>query len=267
MNQNELRDLLLSLAAEASIQYEKVLFDRNAKFDEITLITRKLEDLKEENKDSVFSPRSNLSAYDARVNLEKQCEKEREELSRLDCQCDSFLNRKEELLEAVELLDSIIEEREQYYKELQDIKQKELEGPSEKEHKEEMAAAQKESQPGEKEEVASNTAIASGTASNAITATGTSTTSNTATASNATNAFGTISASDASAKDSSEKDIPGRPDFLADDGEIKTTPSVKQLMDALSFVAYQCGEIADYTVRDPYRARNELRSICVKWGN
>ena len=251
MNQNELRDLLLSLAAEASIQYEKVLFDRNAKFDEITLITRKLEDLKEENKDSVFSPRSNLSAYDARVNLEKQCEKEREELSRLDCQCDSFLNRKEELLEAVELLDSIIEEREQYYKELQDIKQKELEGPSEKEHKEEMATAQKESQPREKEEVASNTAIASGT----------STTSNTATA------FGTISASDTSVKDSSEKDIPGRSDFLADDGEIKTTPSVKQLMDALSFVAYQCGEIADYTVRDPYRARNELRSICVKWGN
>ena len=257
MNQNELRDLLLSLAAEASIQYEKVLFDRNAKFDEITLITRKLEDLKEENKDSVFSPRSNLSAYDARVNLEKQCEKEREELSRLDCQCDSFLNRKEELLEAVELLDSIIEEREQYYKELQDIKQKELEGPSEKEHKEEMAAAQKESQPGGKEEVASNAAIASGS----------STTSNTATASDATNAFGTISASDASVKDSSEKDIPGRSDFLADDGEIKTTPSVKQLMDALSFVAYQCGEIADYTVRDPYRARNELRSICVKWGN
>lgn len=247
MNQNELRDLLLSLAAEASIQYEKVLFDRNAKFDEITLITRKLEDLKEENKDSVFSPRSNLSAYDARVNLEKQCEKEREELSRLDCQCDSFLNRKEELLEAVELLDSIIEEREQYYKELQDIKQKELEGPSEKEHKEEMAAAQKESQ--SKENI------------------GTSTASNTATASDATNAFGTISASDASVKDSSEKDIPGRSDFLADDGEIKTTPSVKQLMDALSFVAYQCGEIADYTVRDPYRARNELRSICVKWGN
>ena len=262
MNQNELRDLLLSLAAEASIQYEKVLFDRNAKFDEITLITRKLEDLKEENKDSVFSPRSNLSAYDARVNLEKQCEKEREELSRLDCQCDSFLNRKEELLEAVELLDSIIEEREQYYKELQDIKQKELEGPSEKEHKEEMATAQKESQPREKEEVASNTAIASGTASNAAIASGSSTTSNTATASNATNTFGTISASD-----SSEKDIPGRSDFLSDDGEIKTTPSVKQLMDALSFVAYQCGEIADYTVRDPYRARNELRSICVKWGN
>ena len=218
MNQNELRDLLLSLAAEASIQYEKVLFDRNAKFDEITLITRKLDDLKEENKDSVFSPRSNLSAYDARVNLEKQCEKEKEELSKLDCKCDSFLNRKEELLEAVELLDSIIEEREQYYQELQSLKNNELSDTSNAVEKTESSEGF--SNPVEKKENAD-----SGLEENAKSET---------------------------------------PDDLENE---KITPSVKQLMEALSFVAYQCGEIADYTVRDPYRARNELRSICVKWGN
>ena len=221
MNQNELRDLLLSLAAEASIQYEKVLFDRNTKFDEIKLITRKLDDMKEENKDSVFSPRSNLSAYDARVSLEKQCEKEKEELSRLDCQCDSFLNRKEELLEAVELLDSIIEEREQYYEELQTIKQKDLEGNTE-----------------EKKETESETGKTS--SENAL---------------------------EFSKETSGESDSEKVSGDDSENNEVTVEPTAKQLKDALSFVAYQCGEIADYTIRDPYRARNELRSICVKWGN
>lgn len=221
MNQNELRDLLLSLAAEASIQYEKVLFDRNTKFDEIKLITRKLDDMKEENKDSVFSPRSNLSAYDARVSLEKQCEKEKEELSRLDCQCDSFLNRKEELLEAVELLDSIIEEREQYYEELQTIKQKDLEGNTE-----------------EKKETESET--------------------------EKTSSENALEFSKETAGESDSEKVSGDD---SENNEVTVEPTAKQLKDALSFVAYQCGEIADYTIRDPYRARNELRSICVKWGN
>jgi len=225
MNQNELRDLLLSLAAEASIQYEKVLFDRNTKFDEIKLITRKLDDMKEENKDSVFSPRSNLSAYDARVSLEKQCEKEKEELSKLDCQCDSFLNRKEELLEAVELLDSIIEEREEYYKELQTINQKDLE--SDEEEKKEV----------ETEKETSEKNISEGALE---------------------------FAEKASDESVSEKEPEVK---KSSDDEVVLEPTAKQLKDALSFVAYQCGEIADYTVRDPYRARNELRSICVKWGN
>jgi len=225
MNQNELRDLLLSLAAEASIQYEKVLFDRNTKFDEIKLITRKLDDMKEENKDSVFSPRSNLSAYDARVSLEKQCEKEKEELSKLDCQCDSFLNRKEELLEAVELLDSIIEEREEYYKELQTINQKDLE--SDEEEKKEV----------ETDEETSEKNISEGALE---------------------------FAEKASDESVSEKEPEVK---KSSDDEVVLEPTAKQLKDALSFVAYQCGEIADYTVRDPYRARNELRSICVKWGN
>jgi len=44
-------------------------------------------------------------------------------------------------------------------------------------------------------------------------------------------------------------------------------PDVKQVLDALSLVAYQCGEIANYTIQDPYRARNELRAISVKYGN
>ena len=228
MNQNELRDLLLSLAAEASIQYEKVLFDRNAKFDEITLITRKLEDLKEENKDSVFSPRSNLSSYDARVNLEKQCEKEKEELSKLDCKCDSFLNRKEELLEAVELLDSIIEEREQYYEELQTLKQKELNGSSEKESKVPDASG-------------NNSSVEEMTEKN--------------------------STENVSKKEEVSDERKISEAYTTQDVEEENKPSVKELMDALSFVAYQCGEIADYTIRDPYRARNELRSICVKWGN
>ena len=38
-------------------------------------------------------------------------------------------------------------------------------------------------------------------------------------------------------------------------------------MEALSYVAHQCGEISDFTIQDPYRARNELRSIANKWGN
>ena len=194
---------------------------KHTKFDEIKLITRKLDDMKEENKDSVFSPRSNLSAYDARVSLEKQCEKEKEELSRLDCQCDSFLNRKEEFLEAVELLDSIIEEREQYYEELQTIKQKDLEGNTE-----------------EKKETESETGK--------------------------TSSENALEFSKETAGESDSEKVSGDD---SENNEVTVEPTAKQLKDALSFVAYQCGEIADYTIRDPYRARNELRSICVKWGN
>ena len=39
-------------------------------------------------------------------------------MNRMDSLLDRLLNRKEELLEGVELLDSIIEEREEYYEEL-----------------------------------------------------------------------------------------------------------------------------------------------------
>ena len=43
-------------------------------------------------------------------------------------------------------------------------------------------------------------------------------------------------------------------------------PDVNQVLETLSQVAYQCGEIANYTIQDPYRARNELRGISVKYG-
>ena len=43
MDQAGLRDLLLTLAAQASSEYERVLRERNSKFEEITLISHKME--------------------------------------------------------------------------------------------------------------------------------------------------------------------------------------------------------------------------------
>ena len=72
-----------------------------------------MEQLKAENEDSFFSPRNKLSAYDEKITLEQDYKREKLELSRLDGLLDTMLNRKEELLEGVELLDSIIEERDE----------------------------------------------------------------------------------------------------------------------------------------------------------
>ena len=46
MNQSEFRDLLLSIAAEASVSYDKALFERNSKFNEVALLSKKLDELK-----------------------------------------------------------------------------------------------------------------------------------------------------------------------------------------------------------------------------
>ena len=72
MDQNGLKDLLLSMAAEISAEYEKNLIDRNAKFEEITLLNRKVDELKAKSEDTVFSPRSKLSAYDSKLGFEQQ---------------------------------------------------------------------------------------------------------------------------------------------------------------------------------------------------
>ena len=210
MDQNGLKDLLLSMAAEISAEYEKNLIDRNAKFEEITLLNRKVEELKAKSEDTVFSPRSKLSAYDSKLSFEQQIARENLELAKLDSVLDTLLNRKEELLEGVELLDSILEEREDYYEKLQDITSKNN-TPAENSDKELENS---------KEDVNEDTFIPS--------------------------------QNDASKEEAEEDGF---------------TPGAKELMEALSYVAHQCGEIADFTIQDPYRARNELRSIANKWGN
>ena len=210
MDQNGLKDLLLSMAAEISAEYEKNLIDRNAKFEEITLLNRKVEELKAKSEDTVFSPRSKLSAYDSKLSFEQQIARENLELAKLDSVLDTLLNRKEELLEGVELLDSILEEREDYYEKLQDITSK----------NNTPAETSDEELENSKEEVNEDTFIPS--------------------------------QNDASKEEAEEDGF---------------TPGAKELMEALSYVAHQCGEISDFTIQDPYRARNELRSIANKWGN
>ncbi len=210
MDQNGLKDLLLSMAAEISAEYEKNLIDRNAKFEEITLLNRKVEELKAKSEDTVFSPRSKLSAYDSKLSFEQQIARENLELAKLDSVLDTLLNRKEELLEGVELLDSILEEREDYYKKLQDITSK----------NNTPAETSDEELENSKEDVNEDTFIPS--------------------------------QNDASKEEAEEDGF---------------TPGAKELMEALSYVAHQCGEISDFTIQDPYRARNELRSIANKWGN
>ena len=210
MDQNGLKDLLLSMAAEISAEYEKNLIDRNAKFEEITLLNRKVEELKAKSEDTVFSPRSKLSAYDSKLGFEQQIARENLELAKLDSVLDTLLNRKEELLEGVELLDSILEEREDYYEKLQDMTTK-----------------------------------------------------------NNTPADTPDEDSDVSKEDVNEDTfIPSQNDASKEEAEEDGfTPGAKELMEALSYVAHQCGEISDFTIQDPYRARNELRSIANKWGN
>ncbi len=210
MDQNGLKDLLLSMAAEISAEYEKNLIDRNAKFEEITLLNRKVEELKAKSEDTVFSPRSKLSAYDSKLSFEQQIARENLELAKLDSVLDTLLNRKEELLEGVELLDSILEEREDYYEKLQDITSK----------NNTPAETSDEELENSKEDVNEDTFIPS--------------------------------QNDASKEEAEEDGF---------------TPGAKELMEALSYVAHQCGEISDFTIQDPYRARNELRSIANKWGN
>lgn len=227
MDQAGLRDLLLTLAAQASSEYERVLRERNSKFEEITLISHKMEQLKAENEDSFFSPRNKLSAYDEKITLDQDYKREKLELSRLDGLLDTMLNRKEELLEGVELLDSIIEERD----ELSDkVKKYELES------------------------------------------------------------VGVKTSNDSSNEDSTEKDSSAgssressMEDFLSiynnekkeeSNSDTESTepdedvfiPDVNLVLETLSQIAYQCGEIANYTIQDPYRARNELRGISVKYG-
>ena len=210
MDQNGLKDLLLSMAAEISAEYEKNLIDRNAKFEEITLLNRKVEELKAKSEDTVFSPRSKLSAYDSKLSFEQQIARENLELAKLDSVLDTLLNRKEELLEGVELLDSILEEREDYYEKLQDITSKNNIPADTSDVELENS----------KEDVNEDTFIPS--------------------------------QNDASKEEAEEDGF---------------TPGAKELMEALSYVAHQCGEISDFTIQDPYRARNELRSIANKWGN
>ena len=203
MNQSEFRDLLLSIAAEASVSYDKALFERNSKFNEVALLSKKLDELKEQSKDSIFSPRSNLSSYDTRLSLEQELEKGKLELAKLDSICDSCLNRKEELLEGVELLDSILEEREEY-----------LSGKS----------------------------------------------ANEKTSDDETN----VSDSESDSDSKTENDNPSinQPENYESDNIEPTTEELKKV---ISYLAHQCGEISNHTILDPYRARNELRGICVKW--
>jgi hypothetical protein len=217
MDQAGLRDLLLTLAAQASSEYERVLRERNSKFEEITLISHKMDELKAESDDSFFSPRNKLSAYDEKITLEQDYKREKMELGRLDGLLDTMLNRKEELIEGVELLDSIIEERDEIAKKLNDLEMSSL---------------------NEQEE-------------------------------------GTEDSDSSDNKMSIDDFIPEPSNNTISTEEKKNqeevedifAPDVKQVLDALSLVAYQCGEIANYTIQDPYRARNELRAISVKYGN
>ena len=216
MDQAELRDLLLTLAAQASSEYERVLRERNSKFEEITLISHKMEQLKAENDDSFFSPRNKLSAYDEKITLEQDYKRAKLELSRL---------------EGVELLDSIIEERD----ELSDrVKKYELESVGVK-------------------------------------------TSNDSSDENLSDEDSTDENSSVNSSGSSMKDFiaihnnAGKAENKIDTESTEPdedifTPDVKQVLETLSQVAYQCGEIANYTIQDPYRARNELRGISVKYG-
>jgi hypothetical protein len=211
MNQNELRDLLLSMAAEASVAYDKALFDRNSKFNELSLMGKRLDELKEQSRDAVFSPRNNLSSYDTRLTLEQEYEKLKLELAELDSICDSRLNRKEELLEGVELLDSILEEREEYLSK----------SVSESEEKDDIDEADNDEVC--KEDIDSSSAE-----------------------------------EQSSGEDSSDEE---------EDDVVTMDPDKEELKKVISYLAHQCGEIADHTVLDPYRARNELRGICVKWSD
>ena len=205
MDQNGLKDLLLSMAAEISAEYEKNLIDRNAKFEEITLLNRKVEELKAKNEDTVFSPRNKLKEYDSKISFEQQIAKENLELAKLDSALDTLLNRKEELLEGVELLDSILEEREEYYEKVKELSEEKKEAVEE-------VVEEKISEPEEK------------------------------------------------------KESETRVDLYTPETTDNFSPSASELIEALTYVAHQCGEISDFTIQDPYRARNELRSIANKWG-
>lgn len=217
MDQAGLRDLLLTLAAQASSEYEKILLERNSKFEEITLISHKMDELKAESDDSFFSPRNKLSAYDEKITLEQDYKREKMELGRLDGLLDTMLNRKEELIEGVELLDSIIEERDEIAKKLNDLKMSTLN--EQKERTEDSDSSDNKMSIDDFIPEPSNNTISTEEKNN-------------------------------------QEEIE---DIFA--------PDVKQVLDALSLVAYQCGEIANYTIQDPYRARNELRAISVKYGN
>ena len=215
MDQAELRDLLLTLAAQASSEYERVLRERNSKFEEITLISHKMEQLKAENDDSFFSPRNKLSAYDEKITLEQDYKREKLELSKLDGLLDTMLNRKED-----ELSDR--------------VKKYELESVGVK-------------------------------------------TSNDSSDENLSDEDSTDENSSVNSSGSSMKDFiaihnnAGKAENKIDTESTEPdedifTPDVKQVLETLSQVAYQCGEIANYTIQDPYRARNELRGISVKYG-
>ncbi len=217
MDQAGLRDLLLTLAAQASSEYEKILLERNSKFEEITLISHKMDELKAESDDSFFSPRNKLSAYDEKITLEQDYKREKMELGRLDGLLDTMLNRKEELIEGVELLDSIIEERDEIAKKLNDLEMSTLN--EQKESTEDSDSSDNKMSIDDFIPEPSNNTIST-------------------------------------EKKNNQEEIE---DIFA--------PDVKQVLDALSLVAYQCGEIANYTIQDPYRARNELRAISVKYGN
>ena len=123
MEQKDLRELLLSLAAEASASYESTLRERNSKFEEIQMINKRIEELKVDPDESFFSPRNSLSKYDTKLNLVKDLEKERLELDRLDSLCDSFLNRKEELIGAVELFDELCDDIDRQRKTVEELQQ------------------------------------------------------------------------------------------------------------------------------------------------
>jgi len=217
MDQAGLRDLLLTLAAQASSEYEKILLERNSKFEEITLISHKMDELKAESDDSFFSPRNKLSAYDEKITLEQDYKREKMELGRLDGLLDTMLNRKEELIEGVELLDSIIEERDEIAKKLNDL---------------EMSTLNEQKESTEDSDSSDNKMSI-----------------------------------DDFIPDPSNKTISTEEKNNQEKIEDIFAPDVKQVLDALSLVAYQCGEIANYTIQDPYRARNELRAISVKYGN
>ncbi|MCR4813506.1 MAG: hypothetical protein K5879_01625 [Lachnospiraceae bacterium] len=217
MDQAGLRDLLLTLAAQASSEYEKILLERNSKFEEITLISHKMDELKAESDDSFFSPRNKLSAYDEKITLEQDYKREKMELGRLDGLLDTMLNRKEELIEGVELLDSIIEERDEIAKKLNDLEMSTL-----NEHEDSTEDSD-----------SSNNKMSI----------------------------------DDFIPEPSNNTISTEEKNKQEEVEDIFAPDVKQVLDALSLVAYQCGEIANYTIQDPYRARNELRAISVKYGN
>ncbi len=213
MNQAELRDLLLSMAAEASVAYDRALFDRNSKFNEVSLTGKRLDELKEQSRDAMFSPRNNLSSYDTRLSLEQEYEKLKLELAELDSICDSRLNRKEELLEGVELFDSILEEREEYLSMNKDV-------------------------------VSSSSNYQSGSADQSVS--------------------DLHSLSEDQSGSNVQSAINAQSDF--DDVSYTPAPDTEELKKVISYLAHQCGEIANHTILDPYRARNELRGICVKWG-